>query len=47
MLKAVKNRELYKVQGRVAESMGSVMDSKCDKRRGLIIEEIWKESIIH
>ena len=27
--------------------MGGVMDSKCDKRRGIAIGEIEKESIIH
>ena len=31
----------------VAESMGSVMDSHCQKRRGLAIEEMGNESIIH
>ena len=31
----------------VAESMGSVMDSHCDKRRGLTIEEMGKETIIY
>ena len=27
--------------------MRSILDSKCDKRRGLIFEEIGKESIVH
>ena len=31
----------------VAESMGCVMDSHCQKRRGLTIEEMGNESIIH
>ena len=31
----------------VVESMGSVMDFHSDKRRGLSIEDVGKESIIH
>ena len=52
-----KNKELYeghknflhivKHTGGVVESMKSVIDFKCDKLRGLTIEEIGKESIIH
>ena len=38
---------IKKHRGRDAEFIGKVMDSKCDKRRRNIIEEIWKESMIH
>ena len=31
----------------VAETMGSVIDSHCQKRRGLTIEEMGNEFIIH
>ena len=31
----------------VAESMGSVMDLQSDKRRGLSIEDIGKETLVH
>ena len=34
-------------RGGIVESRGSVMDSKCDKRRGLTIKESERESIIH
>ena len=33
--------------GEVVKFMGSEMDSQCDKCRGLTIEKIGKESIIH
>ena len=38
---------IKKYRGRDTESMGRVMDSKYDKWRGVIIEKIWKESILH
>ena len=38
---------IKKRRGVVTESMGSFMDSECDKRRRLIIKEIGKESVMH
>ena len=46
-LKSVFKFTITKHINGVAESMGSVMDLICDKRRGLTIEENGKESMIH